>query len=620
MRNFKKFTLAALCAMAMVSLAACGETTTTSESSSESLSGSDTTSVVESPYTIKITAIGSTDIAVSKTVQLRTTVTNTTEKDVTWESLNPEIASVTSKGLVTGLKEGSAAIKATLNIDPNCFATINVNVTGAIKPDTLTITGYSLDNIAYVDEDLQLSVNITPSDAVTSVNWATSNASIATITADGLASFLSEGEVKITATSKVDATISDYVDLTVLYGTFYSHFGAGKFDVSHQSDSEPYVELKGDTADQTAGFNAVYFNHVKATKFYAETTFQGSKLTSNTWSWQGIGIGSGLSDSDSRFFTFSPHSPSDSNNYNKVILRDRPEAWGALTDRTQIWGEHGLDSIVYTAKNKLGILRNENEYYYLINDKVYYYDVTTKYDGIATMPFLVGYDMPVVFTNYLVTTDAGTISNKLASAEYNKSFYPAYDNVSYTSDSDFTFNSLTTLSKDHKVKSIGDKAKLIQNFDIEFDVQDMVFNNDKASTGLTINLTRYDSANIVDTITLGHAVNQDKGNAIIGRFTKWNYTTSFENPSGISDWFETTSVVKSNAQSKSSIKITRRIANEISTFHLYVDGIEYTFDLGKAGSVTGATSTYAGSYLIWVAGEYATSHISNFVFRSSVLD
>ena len=38
---------------------------------------------INSPYTMKITAIGSTTIQVTKTLTLRTTVTGTTQKDVT---------------------------------------------------------------------------------------------------------------------------------------------------------------------------------------------------------------------------------------------------------------------------------------------------------------------------------------------------------------------------------------------------------------------------------------------------------------------------------------------------------------------------------------------------------
>ena len=60
----------------------------------------------QSQYTMKITAIGSTTIQVSRTLTLRTQVTGTNQKDVTWSSLNPDIATVSDRGVVTGVSEG----------------------------------------------------------------------------------------------------------------------------------------------------------------------------------------------------------------------------------------------------------------------------------------------------------------------------------------------------------------------------------------------------------------------------------------------------------------------------------------------------------------------------------
>ena len=64
----------------------------------------------QSQYVMKITAIGSTTIQVDKTLTLRTQVTGTNQKDVTWSSLNPEIATVSEKGVVTGVSAGEAKI------------------------------------------------------------------------------------------------------------------------------------------------------------------------------------------------------------------------------------------------------------------------------------------------------------------------------------------------------------------------------------------------------------------------------------------------------------------------------------------------------------------------------
>lgn len=615
---------AALILATVLGLVACGETTTdtadTNTGDTTSINNdSSSTTLPDSPYTLKITAIGSTTISVSKTVQLRSSVTGTSEKNVTWSSLDTSIATVSDKGVVTGVGAGIVTIKAVLNIDSNCFNTIQITVEGAKAPETVTITGYT-DSVGWVNEDKQLSVTTAPEDAVSTVSWSSTDTSIATVSEGGLVSFIKSGDVSILATSTVNEDIYDQVDFEVKAGVFYTNIGSKRFDYSHQADAtNPYIELSSAKAEDSAGFNSAYFNGVLSEKFYAETTFQGSILTTNAWDWQGIGIGSGLSDSDARFFTFSPHNPGAANTFNKTILRDRPETWGALTNRSQIWGEHGLNAIDYTQKNTVALLRNNNEYYYLLNGEVFWYDVNEKYDGVATMPFLVGYDMPVKFTEFSATTDSNEIDTILDTAPYNKSFYAANDSVTYVDDSDFTFNSLSTLSKDHKVRSIGDKAKLVRDFDIEFDVDSITINMDKdCHRGVTINLSRYDNADVVDTVSLGYSTNQDEGNRIIGKFTRWQYPQSFENKNGIEDWYETTTEVKADKEVKSHVKITRRITGEKAVFKLYVDNVEYNFDLGKNGTVTEAKSVYIGAYLIWVAGEYSTFHISNFVFRSNI--
>lgn len=613
-----KFLKAFVLPLILVSLASCGGVTHDSSEPSEAETSISDESKQESPYKIKITAIGSSTIKVSKTLQLRTSVTGTTSKDVTWSSLTPELASVSEKGLVTALKAGTAKIQATLKIDSNCSAVFEVTIEEANKPEGVTISGYK-GATAWVEESVQLSASVTPAEAVATVSWKSSDDKIATVDKDGLVTFIAEGNVTISVQSTIDASVGDEVDFAVKYGTFKSDTGSANFDIAHQADeTNPYVAISDEDDDNSKGYNTLYFAHLKSTKFYAEATFKGSKQTKNAWDWQGIGIGAGLSDNDARFFTFSPHYAGSANNFNKVILRERPETWGALTNRSQIWGENGLDDIDYTEENKVAMIRNENEYYYLINDKLYYYDATEKYDGVATIPFLVCYDMPATFTNYSATSDEATVQAKIASVS-NKSFYAAYSNVDYVDDSNFTFKDINGYSKDYKVKSIGDKAKLYKSFSIEFDVDSMVFNSSVSyHTGLTINLSRYDSADEVETISLGISANQENDRAIIGRYTKWNYQNVFSNASTHSKWYETTKPVKADASSTSHVKIVREVNGDFTFFHLYVDNVECTFDLSDLGAATGAKVSYVGAYLAWVAGEYATCHVSNFVYQNDI--
>lgn len=586
--------------------------------------GETTTAPVESPYTIKISAIGSATIQVGKTVTLRTTVTGTTQKDVTWSSLSESIATVSEKGVVTGVSAGKATIRATLNIDPNCFADFTVTVEEAAKPTSLTINKDNLPTVGWVGEEVQLKVAIEPAEASNQLNYVSSDPEIASVSETGLISFLSRGEVVIEVQSKVDTSISDTVSFEVKYGTFDTTKGSQNWTFDYQDEGEnSYIELSDAEDSISGGYHAAWFGHKTGKVFYAEATFKITRLTSNSWDWMGIGLGSGLSDSDARFFTYSPHSPSQTaNNYNKFILRDRPESWGALTNRTQIWGEHGLQGILLEDDIKIAMLRNGNEYYYLINDEVYWQDVHDLYGNVETSPFIISYDIPVKVSKWYYTTDEAEVLAKLDTPDYKKSFYPAYDNVTYVDDSNFSFNSINTLSKDHKVRSLGDKAKLVGNFEIEFDVKDMAFNSQKSCfTGLTVNLSRYDNADVVDTMAIGRSAIQNNDNAIIGRFVKWSYPQSMESSGAIQDYYETEATVKDDAAEKSHVVIRREIDydKERANFYLTVDGVNYEFPIDiKDRATTTPYSTYMGAYIIWVAGEYSSSSIENFVFRSNI--
>ena len=95
----KNIALLLAAAFGLTGLVACGGEHGGSESTSS-------TSVYTGDYRVTVQAIGSTTITVSNTVQLRSSVTGTTEKDVIWSSSDEGIASVSDRGLVTGLKEG----------------------------------------------------------------------------------------------------------------------------------------------------------------------------------------------------------------------------------------------------------------------------------------------------------------------------------------------------------------------------------------------------------------------------------------------------------------------------------------------------------------------------------
>ena len=567
----------------------------------------------DGPYAIKLTAIGSTTINVSKTVLIRSSVTGTTEKDVTWSSSDDSIATV-DKGTVTGISKGEVTITAALVIEPKCKASIKVTVLESQAPKNLTITGYSSE-IQWADENLQLSVTADNPDASTLVTWGSNNTAVASVNETGYVSFLDKGEVTITATSKEDTNVSTSVTFNVKKGFFFSDRGSPYWDLSQQADDEnPYVYIPDTTP---TGYHSLYFKTEKSTKYFASVTFEIKKQLS-TWVWQGIGLGDGLGEDVTRYFLFSPIVPGQGNSFQKIIVKTLPnESWPAITTRSQIWGQNGLNDIDVNKPITISMVRNGNDYYYLINDKLFYFDNTTDYDGVGTYPIMCAIDEEVKAYDYKYEADPAKVDAILAGEQYQKSFYSSNaDLVYYDSDSEFSFSSMTTLSKDHKVMSLGDKAKVYGNFTVEFDVKSLKYNEthiEKGFTGLTVNFTKYEAADSVNSFMIGRSAVQTENTGTIARFAEWNYQQSMDDPSSVSKYLETSNAVISDPLATNHIKITRTIENSRSYFHMYVNGVECDFDV-KSYADDELNSRYTNAYLIWVAGEYSSSIVNNFTF------
>ncbi len=611
---FKKSKIVLLIALVLscVMLVACG-------GNDDSSTGSGGDAPYDGPCAIKLTAIGQTTINAGKTVQLRASVTGTTNKDVTFTSSDDTVATVSDKGLVTGIKKGEAVITCSLNEDPRCKKTIKVTIEEAVKPTSITIEGND-SAVQWTKETLQLKVIVTPDNASALVTWESSDNKIATVSETGLVTFIANGEVTLTATSNEDSSVKDSVTYTVKTGFFRSDMGSPYWDITNQcADENPQVKLT--LKSDQAGYHSCYLANVLATRYYVEGYFKLDEQIS-AWVWQGFGFGSGLSETSTRYFIFSPRVDGQGNTFNKFIVKDLPnETWGPITTRSQTWGENGLDQINYlTAPVKVALLRDNNVYYYLINDKLMYVDKTTLYDGIPTMPIMVAIDESVTVTDYVCITDAAAIDAKLNSEEYKKTFYASNaDIVEYESNEKFVFKSNNVLSKDNKVKSLGDAAMLMGDFEVEFDVSDISVNKGKTDciTGITVNLSRYESADTVETFILGKSIQSPDINGFVGGLYSWAYPKSMEDSTGWYSWIESSAKVADDNAAKHHVKVTRTIVDNVSYFKMYVDGVEVKFE--KANNKwTDNTNKYTGAYILWVGGEYASAEVTNFVIRSNI--
>ncbi len=143
-------------------------------------------------------------VAPGKTVTLVPTVTQGNGNTVTWSSDNTDVATVDEKGVVTGVKAGTATIKCTVSNpvadgaaadedSATCVITVNQPVT-SVKLNATSRT-------IYTGKTFTLKATVAPADATDkTVKWTTSNKNVATVTSKGVVKGVRPGTATITAT------------------------------------------------------------------------------------------------------------------------------------------------------------------------------------------------------------------------------------------------------------------------------------------------------------------------------------------------------------------------------------------------------------------------------------
>ena len=123
---------------------------------------------------------------------------NTTSKALIWSSSNPSVATLSSDGVVTGIKAGTAKITAT-TVKGGYSADWDITV---VQPVTKVEFSYSAEEY-YVGDTYEATVKIGPADATDkSLTWSSSNPRVAEVDGSGSITVKAEGTVKITATAQ----------------------------------------------------------------------------------------------------------------------------------------------------------------------------------------------------------------------------------------------------------------------------------------------------------------------------------------------------------------------------------------------------------------------------------
>ena len=138
-----------------------------------------------------------------KSLNLKATInpSSATDKSVTWISSNTKVATVTQKGMVTGIKAGTATITVTTK-DGNKKASCKVTVTNPVVKVKLVKLNKKSASIKK-GKTVTLKPTISPSNATNkSVTWKSSDKKIATVTNKGVVKGIKKGKATITVTTK----------------------------------------------------------------------------------------------------------------------------------------------------------------------------------------------------------------------------------------------------------------------------------------------------------------------------------------------------------------------------------------------------------------------------------
>jgi uncharacterized protein YjdB len=132
----------------------------------------------------------------SETVKLIASVIPDTANNtaITWTSSDPSVASVSSSGAITGKSRGKTTITATAKDDSGVWAACEVEV-------LQYVTGISMDQASlflWEGTTACISVSVLPDDASDkSLNWISSDESVATVDSEGMVTAISEGQTTI---------------------------------------------------------------------------------------------------------------------------------------------------------------------------------------------------------------------------------------------------------------------------------------------------------------------------------------------------------------------------------------------------------------------------------------
>lgn len=162
--------------------------------------GSSTSTTSAKPTSISLNYNGTVSLNLGEKLNLVATLNPAgSSSKLAWKTSKKKVAKVSSSGVVTAVKEGTATI--TVSTANKKKATVKVKVVDPYKPTSIALN-YTGTATVKKGESIYLKVTYTPEDAYSALTWKSSKPKIAKVSSNGAVTALKAGTTTITVTTK----------------------------------------------------------------------------------------------------------------------------------------------------------------------------------------------------------------------------------------------------------------------------------------------------------------------------------------------------------------------------------------------------------------------------------
>lgn len=192
---------------------------------------------------------------------------------VKWSSSNDSVAAVNDKGVVTGVKAGSATIKGVITVKNSAGSDINIEASTEVKiieAPVFSIVLDRTDNVYLnVGGETTLSATVSNAKSDSGVTWTTSDEKIATVDENGKVKAVAVGSATITAATKEKDAEGRQLTASCKVTVNSNAANDTTTKLKDKNGSQIYIK-----ADDGSYKEAVYADYYTAKEFYIKTEGQ----------------------------------------------------------------------------------------------------------------------------------------------------------------------------------------------------------------------------------------------------------------------------------------------------------------------------------------------------------